>query len=216
MPPLLDRLPEKICWFKIGLELFAAEGPAALQPLKDRNKKIFLDLKLHDIPRTVERAVQAVEQHGVDMLTIHATGGRAMLEAAAQAAHAMEHPPLLIAVTTLTSLNEQDFNDLGIQRNLQTQARALGQLAMEAGIDGLVTSVHEAKALREQFGSEAALVTPGIRMPADAAGDQKRVATPADAVQAGSNFLVVGRTIVQAPDPGKAAEDVLSNMQNMS
>lgn len=215
LPAVLDRLPEEIRWFKLGLELFCAEGPAALAPLKERGKRIFLDLKLHDIPRTVERAVCAAAQHGVDLLTIHAGGGRAMMQAAADRAKSLgEHAPKLIAVTTLTSLNEIDFKDLGIGRTLPEQAVALAELAMQAGIDGLVTSVHEVRALRERIGDTPLIVTPGIRLPSDDAGDQKRVATPGMAVQAGSNYLVVGRTILGAKDPAVAAQAVLADMQN--
>jgi orotidine-5'-phosphate decarboxylase len=180
MEETLDRLPDMIEWYKIGLELFCAEGPAILDPLKQQNKKIFLDLKLHDIPRTVANAVKTAASHGVNLMTVHAIGGRAMLEAAA-------------------SLSQDDFSDLGITRTISEQALALGELAISSGIDGLVTSAHEAGALRKKF-PQALLVTPGIRMPGGDIGDQKRVATPAFAVQQGATHLVVGRPILQADD----------------
>jgi len=213
MEEALNRLPETIEWYKVGLELFCAEGPAVLDPLKKRNKKIFLDLKLHDIPQTVANAVKTAASHGVNLMTVHAVGGRAMLEAAATAACECEHPPKLVAVTTLTSLSQEDFSDLGINRTISEQALALGELAVSSGIDGLVTSAHEAGALRERFPS-ALLVTPGIRMPDGDVGDQKRVATPAFAVQQGSTHLVVGRPILQAKNPVAITTAILEDIKN--
>lgn len=213
MEKTLDRLPDSIEWYKVGLEIFCAEGPSVLEPLKARNKNIFLDLKLHDIPRTVANAVKTAAAHGVNLMTVHAIGGRAMLEAAAEAARECKNPPKLVAVTTLTSLSQDDFSDLGIQRTVSEQALALGKLAIESGIDGMVTSAHEAAALRAQF-PDALLVTPGIRMPDGDVGDQKRVATPSFAVQQGSTHLVVGRPIVQAENPAIATEAIFSDMKN--
>lgn len=213
MEAALDRLPDCIEWYKVGLELFCAGGPAVLTPLKKRNKKIFLDLKLHDIPQTVARAVATAAGHGVNLMTVHAIGGRAMLEAAAEAAQKFSSRPELVAVTTLTSLNEADLRDLGIGRALADQAAALGELAVGAGIDGLVTSALEAGVLRARF-PKALLVTPGIRMPGEATGDQKRVATPAFAVRQGATHLVIGRPILQAADPAAAAAAVLAEIQN--
>jgi len=212
MEEKLQELPDFIEWYKVGLELFCAEGPAVLEPLKRRNKKIFLDLKLHDIPRTVAHAVETAAAHGVELLTVHAIGGRAMLEAAAEAAKGCENPPKLVAVTTLTSLSQEDFKDLGINRTVSEQALELGRLAISSGIDGLVTSAHEAKVLRAAF-PNALLVTPGIRMPSGDVGDQKRVATPAFAVEQGATHLVVGRPIVQAENPATAALAMIENMK---
>ena len=203
--PLLARLPDALSWYKVGLELFTAAGPAALQPFTQKGKHIFLDLKLHDIPRTVANAVTAAGKLGVNLMTVHAIGGRAMLKAAAEAAADLgPNRPRLVAVTTLTSLNQDDFADLGIARTVADQALALTDMALSAGIDGVVTSVHEAPSLRRKFGSAPLLVTPGIRPSGADVGDQKRVATPAVAVEAGSTYLVVGRPIVEAPDPIKA------------
>ncbi|MCF7837690.1 MAG: orotidine-5'-phosphate decarboxylase [Candidatus Marinimicrobia bacterium] len=207
--PILAGLPAEIRWYKIGLELFCAAGPRALAPLQAAGKNIFLDLKLHDIPRTVARAVTAAAGHGVQLLTLHAAGGQAMLAAAATAARASAQPPRLIAITTLTSLAQSDFDDLGIARSLPEQAQALGRMAMNAGLDGVVTSVHEAAALRAALGPRALLVTPGIRLAGDAVGDQKRVATPAAARTAGANYIVVGRPILEAADPAAAARQIL-------
>ena len=211
MEAKLQEMPDFIEWYKVGLELFCAEGPAVLESLKKRNKKIFLDLKLHDIPRTVGNAVKTAAAHGVNLMTVHAIGGRAMLQEAASAAAECANPPKLVAVTTLTSLSQDDFSDLGITRTVSEQAVELGRLAISSGIDGLVTSAHEAKALREQF-PEAILVTPGIRMPEGDVGDQKRVATPSFAVEQGATHLVIGRPIVQAEDPTAAATAMLNDM----
>lgn len=213
MEETLNRLPDTIGWYKVGLELFCAEGPSILTPLKKRNKRIFLDLKLHDIPRTVANAVKTAAGHGVNLITVHAIGGRAMLKAAVEAAHECANPPKLVAVTTLTSLSQDDFVDLGITRSVSDQALALGELAISSGIDGLVTSAHEAGVLRRNF-RDALLVTPGIRMPDGEAGDQKRVATPAFAVQQGATHLVVGRPILQANDPSAAAAAIFADIKS--
>jgi len=213
MEAKLQELPDFIEWYKVGLELFCADGPAVLEPLKRRKKKIFLDLKLHDIPRTVGNAVKTAAAHGVNLMTVHAIGGRAMLEEAANAARECANPPKLVAVTTLTSLSQDDFTDLGIDRTVSTQALELGRLAISSGIDGMVTSAHEAKVLREAF-PEALLVTPGIRMPQGDVGDQKRVATPSFAVEQGATHLVVGRPIVQAADPVAAATAIVADMNS--
>lgn len=215
MEEVLTRLPDSIEWYKVGLELFCAGGPAILEPLKKRNKKIFLDLKLHDIPRTVANAVKTAASHGVNLMTVHAIGGRAMLEAAAEAARECSNPPKLVAVTTLTSLSQEDFADLGIARSVSGQALALGELAISSGIDGLVTSAHEAGALRKEF-PRALLVTPGIRMPGGDVADQKRVATPAFAVQQGATHLVVGRPILQAENPSAAVAAIFADIKNAS
>ena len=151
MRSTLASMPDSIRWYKVGLELFCSEGPSVLAPLQEQNKSIFLDLKLHDIPRTVGNAVKTAADHGVNLMTVHAVGGRAMLEEAAEAAASCACPPKLVAVTTLTSLNQDDFSDLGVNRTVEEQAVALGELAIGSGIDGLVTSAHEAHALRKAF-----------------------------------------------------------------
>jgi orotidine-5'-phosphate decarboxylase len=208
--PILDQLPATVSYYKVGLELFTAEGPKALLPLKERGKKIFLDLKLHDIPRTVERAVRSAAALGVDLLTVHATGGRAMLRAAADAAN--ECGLKLVAVTTLTSLDQSDLNDIGITRSVAEQTAAVGKLAIDSGIHGLVCSPLEVGTFRKVLGPDPILVTPGIRPAGADVGDQKRIATPADAVRDGSSLLVVGRPILEAADPGVAAQIVLDQM----
>lgn len=211
---LLGRLPQAITWYKVGLELFSAEGPPIVAYLRERGKKVLLDLKLHDIPRTVERAVSVLGRLGAEMLTVHASGGKAMLAAAVEAAHALgPRAPQLIAVTTLTSLDQKDLVELGIHQSVRDRALALGEMALSAGLQGLVTSVDELKALRTAFGPSPILITPGIRMPVHNLADQKRTACPARAVREGSDFLVVGRPILEAEDPAEAAERILEDMR---
>lgn len=207
--PLVDRLPKSLRWYKAGLELFCAEGPAALAPLHERNCNIFLDLKLHDIPRTVERAVKSAAQHNVRLLTLHACGGRAMLEAAAQAAKsAGPNRPKLLAVTVLTSMDAKDLGEVGVNRSPSDQVKALAELAIAAGIDGLVCSPQEVGELRKRLGAEPLLVTPGIRLPGGELGDQKRVATPGSAARDGATHLVIGRPILEAADPIAAVDAI--------
>jgi orotidine-5'-phosphate decarboxylase len=210
IPNLIDNLPEAIEFYKVGLELFCAEGPAALDPVRARNKKIFLDLKLHDIPRTVERAVQSASRHGVQMLTIHASGGRAMMQAAA--ASARETGLALLAVTALTSLDQNDLKDLGIARTPSDHVLNMAELALSSGVPGLVCSPHEIKSLRARFGDQPILVTPGIRLPTNTSDDQKRVGAPREAVRDGASFLVVGRPILEAKDPRAAALAMLNEI----
>ena len=211
---LLDRLPESIRWFKVGLELFIGDGPAVIDMLKSRGKQIFLDLKLHDIPNTVASAVSSSARLGISMLTVHASGGNAMMQAAANAARqAGKEAPKLIAVTTLTSLNEIDMAQIGIKRSLNEHVLALAKMALASEMNGLVSSVHEVPLLRKHFGASPIIVTPGIRPEfAQTAVDQKRVSTPKTAVEAGSDFLVVGRPILTAQDPRAAAIAILKEM----
>lgn len=218
IPGIVSQLPPEISYYKVGLELFTSEGPEALDYLQENGKNIFLDLKLHDIPRTVANAVNSAARHGISLLTVHACGARAMLQAAAEAAGECDNPPRLIAVTTLTSLDQHDLNQLGITRSPAEQAEVLGGMALAAGIDGLVTSALEVETLREIFGDEPLLVTPGIRLQPESkneAADQKRIATPEAAVRGGSNFLVVGRPILQADDPGAAAKKILADIDGV-
>ena len=206
----LNRLPDDISWYKAGLELFCAEGPEILAPLKELRKNIFLDLKLHDIPRTVEKAVASVRQHRVQLLTIHASGGREMMQAAAEAAK--DSGMRLLAVTVLTSLDAENLRSMGVTRSPAEQALALAEMAYTCGIDGVVCSVHEAAGIRAALGPDALIVTPGIRMSTDSAADQKRIATPRAARDAGSTHLVVGRPILKAEDPASAYQAMLDDM----
>jgi orotidine-5'-phosphate decarboxylase len=210
VPGVLSALSGNVDFFKVGLELFTAEGPSVLRTLEGR--RVFLDLKLHDIPRTVERAVSAAGRHGVDMLTVHSSGGREMLKAAVAAAGSCDAPPKIVAVTALTSLNQSDLHDIGVVRSIADQVLALGEMAIEAGVHGLVCSPLEAERFRTRLGPAPILVTPGIRPAGADAGDQKRIATPELAVRAGASYLVVGRPILEAPDPQAAALEILRQM----
>ncbi len=207
-------LGEAVGFYKIGLELYTAEGPDVVKAVKDMGKKVFLDLKFHDIPRTVERAVASGGKLGVDLMTIHSVGGRAMIRAAADAAAAFGAAgPKILAVTVLTSLDAADLADAGVAgRTPAEQVRAMGRLALDSGAAGIVCSPKEVRAMRELLGPSALLVTPGVRPAGAAVGDQKRVATPGDAVRDGSTHLVVGRPILAADDPVAAANAILSEM----
>ncbi|MFS8900100.1 orotidine-5'-phosphate decarboxylase [Synechococcus sp. H60.2] len=196
----VDRLPQ-VLWWKVGLELFTAVGPQIFQALKGRGKRIFLDLKLHDIPHTVGRAAQVAVGYGVDLLTVHAAGGSAMLRAAVAATQGSSCR--LLAVTLLTSLGpDQVRQELGVERDPGDYVLQLARLALDQGVSGLVCSPQEVRRLRQALGPEVLLVTPGIRFGDPEAGDdQQRVCTPAEALRAGADYLVVGRPITAAADP---------------
>lgn len=205
-------------WIKIGAELFTAVGPAAIAMARAR-AKVFLDTKLHDIPNTVASAVAAATRHGVDMLTLHAAGGVAMLRAARGAAHeaaaqAGRTQPKLVAVTVLTSFGPTDLEALGVAESLPDHVARFVDLALQAGLDGVVASPWEAAAIRAQAGKDFFLVTPGVRRAADAVGDQSRIATPEIALRAGSNLLVVGRPILKAANPAHAAREFVAEIGN--
>jgi len=213
----LDTLPAVLRTVKVGLELFISEGPRVLELVHASGRRCFLDLKLHDIPNTVAQAVRAASRHNVFMLTVHAHGGATMLKAAtAAAAEAGPQRPRVVAVTTLTSLTQSDLKQIGVERALATHTVALGHLAIECGCDGLVCSPLELAAMRKALGEAPLLVTPGVRPRGSAVGDQKRVATPADAVRAGASFLVVGRPILDASDPAAATHSILDEMRSAS
>ena len=207
-------LGDAVDFYKIGLELFTAEGPDVVKAVKAFGKKVFLDLKFHDIPRTVERAVTSGGKLGVDLMTIHSVGGKAMIRAAADAAAAFgEAGPKILAVTVLTSLDAGDLADIGVAgRTPAEQVQAMGRLALDNGAAGIVCSPKEVRAMREILGPSALLVTPGVRPAGAAVGDQKRVATPGEAVRDGSTHLVVGRPILAAEDPVAAARAIAAEM----
>jgi len=211
------RIGKAVSFYKVGLELFVAEGPPIIGLLKDAGKRVFLDLKLHDIPRTVARSVRSCARYGCDLLTVHAGGGRDMLKAAAEAgAELGSRRPVIVAVTTLTSLNQNDLHEMNISRPLQEHTLSLGEMAVSCGIDGLVCSVWEASDFRKRLGAKPLLVTPGIRPAGEAVGDQKRVATPAAAVQAGASYLVIGRPILEAADPAAAAAAIAAEIAGVT
>jgi orotidine-5'-phosphate decarboxylase len=210
---LAERLEAACRWVKVGLELYVATGPAVLEPLQKRGLSIFLDLKLHDIPNTVAGAVRSAAGLGVGMLTVHAGGGPAMLAAAKSALEGVANPPELLAVTVLTSMDEVQCSAVGINRQPREQVELLARMGISAGLRGFVCSPQEVAALRGLTGPEGILVIPGIRPSGTAVGDQKRIATPADALGNGASYLVVGRPVTQAADPARAAEAIISEME---
>ncbi|OGA24864.1 MAG: orotidine 5'-phosphate decarboxylase [Betaproteobacteria bacterium RIFCSPLOWO2_02_FULL_67_26] len=198
---LAARLDPKLCRVKVGKELYTAAGPSLVEKLHQSGYAVFLDLKYHDIPSTVAGACLAAARLGVWMINVHALGGRAMMLAAREALAQSAKPPRLVAVTLLTSMGAGDMADIGLAGSPQDAVLRLARLAQDCGLDGVVCSAQEATALRHQCGKAFCLVTPGVR-PADAApDDQSRVATPRQAITAGSDYLVIGRPITRAPDP---------------
>lgn len=198
---LVDRLEPSACKVKIGKELFTAAGPALVGAIAQRGFDIFLDLKFHDIPNTVSQACKAAAQLGVWMINVHALGGRAMMNAAREAIESAPRKPHLIAVTVLTSMAEPDLREVGIVASPLVEVMKLAALAGDCGLDGVVCSAHEAAAIRDRFGGRFLRVTPGIRLPEDNAGDQKRVMTPKIAIESGASYLVIGRSVTRAADP---------------
>ncbi|NJN21267.1 MAG: orotidine-5'-phosphate decarboxylase [Leptolyngbya sp. RL_3_1] len=217
---LVDQLPEVTFW-KVGLELFVSSGPHILEVLKTRQKRIFLDLKLHDIPNTMAGACRAAGRYGVDLLTVHATAGKAALvaaQAAAQAsAAAVNLPaPRIIAVTVLTSIQARSLAlDLKVPLELTDYALQLALLAQDSGLSGVVCSPQEAQQLRSSCGDELLLVCPGVRPKGSQVGDQSRVMTPAQAIQAGADYLVIGRPITQAPNPMLAYGEICDELNQI-
>jgi orotidine-5'-phosphate decarboxylase len=209
---LADRLEGAVRWVKVGLELYVAAGPAVLEPLQKRGLSIFLDLKLHDIPNTVAGAVRSAAALGVGMLTVHAGGGPAMLAAAKAALDGVESAPELLAVTVLTSMDQAQCSAVGLGRAPGEQVELLAKMGLSAGVRGFVCSPEEVATLRGLTGPEGVLVIPGIRPAGAAVGDQKRIATPADALRRGASYLVVGRPITQAANPAAAAEEIVREM----
>ena len=202
-------LASHVGMFKVGKQLFPAAGPEALRKLSSLGAKIFLDLKYHDIPNTVAGAVRAaVELPGVELLNVHSLGGRAMMEAAVAAMPRGAKRPKLLAVTILTSMDQHAMREVGIQGTPRDRAVRLARLAQDCGIDGVVASPLEVRAIRRACGHDFLLVPQGIRPAGSKVHDQKRIATPAEAIRDGANYLGVGRAITQAPDPVAAAEAV--------
>ena len=189
------------CRLKVGKELFAVAGPELVKKLIEQGFDVFLDLKYHDIPNTVAKAVQAAARMGVWMVNVHALGGRKMMEAAKAAIDECDHKPLLIAVTILTSSEQEDLAEIGLPGTPRENVLRLAQLAKSSNMDGVVCSAQEAADIRAQVGHDFCLVTPGIRPAGSAVNDQKRIMTPAEAISAGSSYLVVGRPITQSEAP---------------
>lgn len=202
---LVDSLDGSVSWFKIGMELFTSEGPRAVESVLGRGAGVFLDLKYHDIPATAERAIEAAGALGVSLLTVHASGGPAMLEACARGRDRCQSPPAVLAVTVLTSLDAAALSAIGMERAVEAQVLRAGGLAREAGIDGLVASPREVASLRRELGEDILIVTPGVRLASGGHDDHARAETPQTAVRDGADLLVIGRPIRDAEDPREAA-----------
>jgi orotidine-5'-phosphate decarboxylase len=211
---LIERINPGLCRLKIGKELFTRCGPDLVKKIVNSGYDVFLDLKYHDIPNTVANACKAAADLGVWMMNIHALGGPAML-AAARNALSDSDSPLLIAVTILTSSSDDDLKAVGINLSTGDMVKRLALLSRDQGLDGVVCSAQEASDLKSSLGQNFILVTPGIRLPADDPGDQKRIVSPADAVRQGSDYLVIGRPITQADDPGQKLLTINSEISRL-
>ncbi len=212
MRQIVGKIGDLAGMYKVGKQLFTAEGPAAVRELVGAGHPVFLDLKFHDIPNTVAAAVREACRLGVSMVNVHASGGSRMLKAAAEAVAAAPNSPLLLAVTVLTSLNDADLPEIGLPARTLDQVLRLARLARECGCGGVVASAREIRQLRQAMGAGFAIVTPGIRPAGTAAEDQARSATPAEAIAAGASYIVVGRPITATPDPAEAARRILDEI----
>src|SRR6185295_9899468 len=203
---LVRPLYEHVGMFKVGMQLFTAEGPSMVREIVELGGRVFLDLKFHDIPNTVTHGVLEAAKLGVSMMTIHAAGGRAMMKMVSKELQDKygDRKPLVVAVTVLTSLNEAGLNEVGVARPLDQQVVGLAKLAEECGIDGVVCSPQEIQQVRNGVRPQFKIVTPGIRMPGQSANDQQRLATPQEALAAGADYIVVGRAVTADPDPRRA------------
>ncbi len=213
---LAQKLDASKCRLKVGKELFTSAGPQLVEQLQKLGFDIFLDLKFHDIPNTTAQACKAAAGLGVWMVNVHAMGGKRMMEAARDALADVSHRPKLIAVTVLTSMAQEDLHGIGINTSPAHMVSLLAELVHDSGLDGVVCSAQEAASLRQQFGKEFVLVTPGIRPANAAANDQQRIMTPRMALDAGSSYLVIGRPITQAPDPLQALQDILKETGDLA
>ncbi len=211
---LVAAVGEAASFYKVGKQLFTAEGPQVVRDLVASGRKVFLDLKYHDIPNTVAEAVRAASRLGVSMLNVHASGGSKMLRAAAEAASQSESKPAVLAVTVLTSLSDADLQEIGVSGRAIDQVLRLAQLARANGCLGVVASAREAKEIRREIGEGFLIVTPGVRPAGASLNDQARHVTPAEAIAAGATHIVVGRPIIAAADPAKAARAVVDEMES--
>lgn len=209
----VDRLGNDIQWYKVGLELFTREGVKIVQLLEKKGKNVFLDLKFHDIPRTVARAVAQVADIGAQMINVHTVGGKAMMEAAAEELVNRTKPPKLVGVTVLTSMDAVSLKEIGIRRSPKGWVADLALMAQECGLDGAVASPREVRGIRDLCGQGFLIVTPGIRLPGSAADDQRRTATPAQAKKWGADFIVVGRPVLTAEDPLKILKKIQKELE---
>ena len=208
---LLDVLNPGLCRVKVGLELFTREGPAIVNTIQQRDFDVFLDLKFHDIPNTVARSCAAAADMGVWMINVHAGGGRRMLEAARAAVPSTANTKL-IAVTVLTSMDAAELKEVNVEYSPEQQVNSLAALVHACELDGVVCSALEAQKLKQRFGDDYLLVTPGIRPAGSNADDQRRIITPSEAINAGSDYLVIGRPITAAPDPVAALQAICAEI----
>ena len=212
---MASQLDPARCRLKVGKELFTRGGPALVEQLHQRGFQVFLDLKFHDIPNTTAKAVAAAAELGVWMVNVHASGGRRMMEACREILDRRSgHRPLLTAVTVLTSLEQEDLQEMGIDIEPMVQVQRLARLTQDCGLDGVVCSAREAKALRNALNEDFKLVTPGIRPDDASADDQKRIVTPRQAMDNGSSYLVIGRPITRAEDPDAAVASILESLNS--
>lgn len=209
---IVSEIGESAHIYKVGKQLFTAEGPQIVRDLVASGRKVFLDLKFHDIPNTVAAAVAEAAKLNVTMLTIHASGGGKMLRAAVEAASKADVPPMILAVTVLTSMEDSDLPGIGVRGTVIDQTLRLATLAITNGCDGIVTSAHEVRELRSELGDDFVIVTPGVRPAGSEKGDQARVVTPTEAIAAGATHIVVGRPITAASDPAAAAKEIIQQI----
>ncbi|UNC93954.1 orotidine-5'-phosphate decarboxylase [Candidatus Contubernalis alkalaceticus] len=216
---LVDLLKGRVSFFKIGMQLYNSQGPAIVSQVKEKGVKVFLDLKFHDIPNTVGAASAVAVRMGADMFNLHASGGEAMLRKAVESAQEealrlnRSEKPLIIGVTVLTSMNQAALEQLGINRPLEQQVKSLAELCQGAGLDGVVASPKEIKIIRESCGKDFVIVTPGVRPLWASRDDQERVNTPGEAAALGASYLVIGRPITAAADPGEALDKILAEIE---
>ena len=212
-PTLARDLAGSVAWLKIGLEAFAAHGPSLVEDIRALGPRVFLDLKLHDIPNTVSAASRNCALAGASLITVHASGGRAMLEAALEGVSGFKMGPLIVAVTILTSLDEAALAEVGFAGTPKERVLRGAQLALSSGLDGVVSSAKEANSIREVCGADFFIVTPGIRPDGAASDDQRRVVSPSEAIALGSDLLVVGRPVTQSSKPLEVVENLLAEIK---
>ncbi|MFA5335418.1 MAG: orotidine-5'-phosphate decarboxylase [Candidatus Omnitrophota bacterium] len=215
---MVKKLGTTVRVFKVGMGLFTSYGPDAVKMVHDKGAKVFLDLKFHDIPNTVAHAVRSAAKLGVFMMNVHAMGGSDMMASAAaaalEAAVDPEKKPILLGVTVLTSMDQASIGEIGVDRRIGEEVIALARLGKDSGLDGVVASPNETSLIRQNLGKDFIIVTPGIRPAGTEKGDQKRIMTPADAVKAGADYIVVGRPIIEAKDPVEAAKKIIKEMES--
>jgi len=209
---LVNQLSPELCRLKVGKELFTSAGPALIGNIQDKGFEVFLDLKFHDIPNTVAKACEAAARMGVWTVNVHALGGRKMMQAAREALEKFAKPPKLIAVTILTSMDEQDIAEVGLSGSPQDNVISLAALARQSGLDGVVCSPREVVQLRQELGADFLLITPGVRPQGSALDDQKRTMTPKEALRSGANYLVIGRPVTKADVPLEALKGICTEI----